>query len=62
MCEYRQLRNGMLQDRVEAGIKDLALSEQLQEDTDLGLEKWRLYANERLSTNSLDLYSRETTV
>lgn len=38
-CEYGELRDEMLCDRLVVGIRDASLSEQLQMDTDLTLEK-----------------------
>jgi len=38
-CEYGTLINEMLRDRIVVGIRDLALSEHLQMDVDLALEK-----------------------
>ena len=38
-CEYRALSNEMIRDRILVGILNLNLSEQLQIDADLTLEK-----------------------
>ena len=38
-CEYGDLRDEMIRDRIVVGIQDSALSERLQMDPDLTLEK-----------------------
>ena len=38
-CEYRELKGEMIRDRIVVGIRDRALSEQLQLDAELTLEK-----------------------
>ncbi len=40
-CEYGELKDQMLRDRIVVGIRDTALSERLQLDPDLTLEKPR---------------------
>lgn len=39
MCEYGNLKDKMLRDQLVVGIRDVQLSEQLQLDADLMLEK-----------------------
>ena len=38
-CEFGELREAMIRDRIVVGIRDRALSERLQMDSDLALEK-----------------------
>ena len=38
-CEYRDLKEEMLRDRLVVGIRDVSLSEKLQTDPDLTLER-----------------------
>ena len=38
-CQYGQLHDGMVRDRIVVGIKDSKLSEKLQMDNELTLEK-----------------------
>ena len=38
-CEYRELKDKMLRDRIVVGIRDFSLSEHLQMDTNLTLDK-----------------------
>ena len=38
-CEYGEMKGEMIRDRIVVGTRDRALSEQLQLDTELTLEK-----------------------
>ena len=46
-CDYGELKDQMIQDRIVVGIRDRALSEKLQMDADLTLEKAKIQVRQR---------------
>ena len=58
-CEYGALRDEMIRDRLVVGLRDLKLSEKLQLDADLTLEKLlMLHVRVRPLKNSRMLYDQ----
>ena len=47
LCNYEDLKSEMIRDRLVVGIQDLALSERLQLDRELTLEKAKTLVRQR---------------
>ena len=51
-CEYKDLHNEMIRDRIIVGLRDASLSEKLQLDSKLTLEKAVTKAQAETGSNS----------
>ena len=60
-CNYGQLRDEMIRDRIVVGLRDSALSEKLQLESELTLEKANTLAHNRESVRKQQLLLRGDT-
>ena len=58
-CNYRDLKSEMIRDRLVVGIQDLALSEHLQLDPELTLEKAKTLLRQRETIKKQQQFLKE---